>query len=156
MIDQQKLDALIARFEALEASMSTASDGEEIVRLSKEHGELRPVVEKARALSDVRQQIADLTELAESDDAEMAEMAAAELEEHKQSEPGLQEELQFLLLPKDKADDSSVIVEVRAGTGGDEAALFAGDLFRMYQRFAQLEGWKVEVLTMSESEVGGY
>ncbi|MEL6506872.1 MAG: PCRF domain-containing protein, partial [Pseudomonadota bacterium] len=156
MIDQQKLDALIARFEALEASMSTASDGEEIVRLSKEHGELKPVVEKARALSDVRQQIADLTELAESDDAEMAEMAAAELEEHKQSEPGLQEELQFLLLPKDKADDSSVIVEVRAGTGGDEAALFAGDLFRMYQRFAQLEGWKVEVLTMSESEVGGY
>ncbi|MEL6379817.1 MAG: peptide chain release factor 1 [Pseudomonadota bacterium] len=156
MIDQPKLDALIARFEALEASMATASDGEEIVRLAKEHGELRPIVEKARALLDVRQQIVDLTELAEGDDAEMAEMAGAELEEHKHREPRLQEELQFLLLPKDKADDSSVILEVRAGTGGDEAALFAGDLFRMYQRFAQLEGWKVEVLTMSESEVGGY
>lgn len=156
MIDQEKLNGLIEKFDALETAMSTASGAEEIVRLSKEHGELRPVVELARELVDTRQQIAELTELSESDDPEMAEMAAGELEELKTTEPKLQEDLQLLLLPRDKADDSSVILEVRAGTGGDEAALFAGDLFRMYQRFAQLEGWKVEILGMSESEVGGY
>lgn len=156
MIDQEKLNGLIAKFDAVETAMSTASGAEEIVRLSKEHGELRPVVELARALLDTRQQVAELTELSASDDPEMAEMAAAELEELKSKEPKLQEDLQLLLLPRDKADDSSVILEVRAGTGGDEAALFAGDLFRMYQRFAQLEGWKVEVLSMSESEIGGY
>jgi len=156
LIDQPKLDALISRLEVLETSMSTASDSDEIVRLAKEHGELKPVVEKARELSDIRKQIQDLAELVAGDDPEMAEMAAGELEEEKSKEPALQEELQFMLLPRDKADDSSVILEVRAGTGGDEAALFAGDLFRMYQRFSQLKGWKVEVLSMSEAEIGGY
>ena len=156
MIDQQKLDALIARIEKLEEAMSQVTDSDEIVRLAKEHGELKPVVEKARELSSVRAQIIDLAELVTGDDAEMAEMAAEEMEELKGSEPGLQEELQFMLLPRDKADDSSVILEVRAGTGGDEAALFAGDLFRMYQRYSQLKGWKVEVLSMSEAEIGGY
>lgn len=156
MIEQQQIDALIERLEKLEQTMSQVSDSEEIVRLAKEHGELKPVVEKARELSDVRAQIFDLAELAAGDDAEMAEMAAEEMEELKTQEPTLQEALQFMLLPKDKADDSSVILEVRAGTGGDEAALFAGDLFRMYQRYSQLKGWKVEVLSMSEAEIGGY
>ena len=136
--------------------MSTASDTDEIIRLSKEHGELKPVVEKARVLSDARKQMVDLEELAAGDDAEMAEMAREELEELKASVPNLEYDLQLMLLPKDKADDSSVILEVRAGTGGDEAALFAGDLFRMYQRYAQLAGWKIEVLSQSEAEVGGY
>ena len=136
--------------------MSTASDSDEIIRLSKEHGELRPVVEKARSLSDARKQLVDLQELADGDDPEMAEMASDELEELKESIPTLEYDLQLMLLPKDKADDSSVILEVRAGTGGDEAALFAGDLFRMYQRYAQLSGWKMEVLSLSEAEVGGY
>ncbi len=156
MIEQQQIDALIERLEKLEQTMSQVSDSGEIVRLAKEHGELKPVVEKARELSDVRAQIFDLAELAAGDDAEMAEMAAEEMEELKTQEPTLQEALQFMLLPKDKADDSSVILEVRAGTGGDEAALFAGDLFRMYQRYSQLKGWKVEVLSMSEAEIGGY
>jgi len=156
LIEQAQIDALIARLEDLEQAMSNVSDSEEIVRLAKEHGELKPVVEKARELSNNREQIVDLLELASGDDEEMAEMAAAELEEEKAKEPILQEELQFMLLPKDKADDSSVILEVRAGTGGDEAALFAGDLFRMYQRFSQLKGWKVEVLSLSEAEIGGY
>ena len=156
MIQQEQLDALISKFEAVETAMSTASDTDEIIRLSKEHGELKPVVEKARVLSDARKQMVDLEELAAGDDAEMAEMAREELEELKASVPNLEYDLQLMLLPKDKADDSSVILEVRAGTGGDEAALFAGDLFRMYQRYAQLAGWKIEVLSQSEAEVGGY
>ncbi|MEM9704992.1 MAG: peptide chain release factor 1 [Pseudomonadota bacterium] len=156
MISEDQLSALIAKFEAVEQAMSTASDTDEIVRLSKEHGELRPVVEKARALRDVRQQLGELEELVADDDAEMAAIARDELTQLKEDAPALEQELQLLLLPKDKADDSSVILEVRAGTGGDEAALFAGDLFRMYQRFAQLHQWQVEVISQSEAEVGGF
>ncbi len=156
MIPQEKLNALIEKFEAIEQAMSSVTDSDEIIRLSKEHGELKPVVEKARELTDTRKQLVELAELAESDDPDMAEMARDELATLKEHEPVLEQALQFMLLPKDKADDSSVILEVRAGTGGDEAALFAGDLFRMYQRFAQLNGWKVEVLSQSEAEVGGY
>ena len=156
MIPQEKIDALIARFDAVEAEMSTASNSDDIVRLSKEHGELKPVVEKAQELSSIRRQLEELKELSEGEDTEMASLAADELEELKERAPGVEEELQLMLLPKDKADDSSVILEVRAGTGGDEAALFAGDLFRMYQRFAQLQNWRVEILGQSEAEVGGY
>ncbi len=156
MIPQEKLDALVAKFEKLEAAMATATKADEIVRLSKEHGELKEVVEKARELSSVRKQMKELKELSESDDKDMAEMAYDELQELKEKAPDIEHDLQLMLLPKDKADDSSVILEVRAGTGGDEAAIFAGDLFRMYQRYAQLQGWKVEVLSASESEKNGY
>ncbi|MBI1366356.1 MAG: peptide chain release factor 1 [Alphaproteobacteria bacterium] len=156
MIPQEKLDALIAKFEKIEAQMSVATKADEIVRLSKEHGELKPVVEKARELSDVRKQLSDLKELSASDDKDMAAMAYEELQELKEKAPQIEHDLQVMLLPKDKADDSSVILEVRAGTGGDEAAIFAGDLFRMYQRYAQLQGWKVEILSASEAEMGGY
>ncbi len=136
--------------------MSSGAEAGDIVKLSREHGELRPVVDKARELIDARKQLADLEELVAGDDADMAALAKDELAELRESLPGLEHEMQLLLLPKDKADDSSVILEVRAGTGGDEAALFAGDLFRMYQRFASLNGWKVDVLSASESEAGGY
>jgi len=156
LIPQEKLDALITKFNKIEAQMSTASKAEEIVRLSKEHGELKPVVEAARQLTSIRKQMVDLKELAESDDAEMAEVAYEELQELKEKMPEVEMDLQLMLLPKDKADDSSVILEVRAGTGGDEAAIFAGDLFRMYQRYAQLNGWRVEVLSASEADMGGY
>jgi len=156
LIPQEKIDALIDKFEKIEAEMSTVTDSDVIIRLSKEHGELRDVVEKARELSSARQQMAELEELSEGDDQEMAALAKDELEELKEQAPRLEQELQLMLLPKDKADDSSVILEVRAGTGGDEAALFAGDLFRMYQRFASLQGWKVDILSASEAEVGGY
>ncbi|MEM6539379.1 MAG: peptide chain release factor 1 [Pseudomonadota bacterium] len=156
MIPQEKIDAIVDRFSSLEEQMASASSSDEIIRLSKEHGELRPVAEVARALADLRQQLVDLAELAEGDDPEMASMASDELDELKVQQPKLEEKLQLMLLPKDKADASNVILEVRAGTGGDEAALFAGDLFRMYQRFASLQSWKVEVLSVSESEVGGY
>ena len=156
MITQEKIDALIARFEKVEAKISSTSNSEEIVKLSKEHGELRRVVEKARELASIRKQINELGELMKGDDSDMAEMAEEELHELKAKAPEVEHQLQILLLPKDKADDSSVILEVRAGTGGDEAAIFAGDLFRMYQRYAQLQGWKVEVLSQSEAEVCGY
>lgn len=156
MIPQEKLDALVAKFEKIEAEMSTASATEDIIRLSKEHGELKEVVEKARELSSVRTQLFELKELSEGDDAEMAALAADELAELKEREPELEHAMQVMLLPKDKADNSSVILEVRAGTGGDEAAIFAGDLFRMYQRYASLQGWKVEIMTASEAEMGGY
>ncbi len=156
MIPHEKIDALIDKFEKIEAKMSTASATNDIIRLSKEHGELKDVVEKARVLASARRQLAELEELSASDDAEMAALAREELAELKEKTPALEHELQLMLLPKDKADDSSVILEVRAGTGGDEAAIFAGDLFRMYQRYVSLNGWKLEVLSASEAEMGGY
>jgi peptide chain release factor 1 len=156
LIPQEKIEALIDRFEKIEAEMSTVTESDVIIRLSKEHGELKDIVEKARALSSLRAQLLELQELSEGADSEMAALAKDELAELKEQEPGLEHDLQIMLLPKDKADDSSVILEVRAGTGGDEAALFAGDLFRMYQRFASLQGWKVSVLSASEADLGGY
>jgi peptide chain release factor 1 len=156
VIPQDKIDALIAKFEKVEALMSSATKGEEIVRLSKEHGELKPVADKAVELTAIRRQIIEMEELAAGGDREMAAMAAGELQALRAREPEVEYELQLMLLPKDKADDSSVVLEVRAGTGGDEAALFAGDLFRMYQRYAGLNGWKVEVLSVSDAEKGGY
>jgi len=156
LIPQSKIDALIAKFEKVEAAMSSVTSGDEIVKLSKEHGELKPVADKARELSELRKQLIELEELSEGADKEMAEMAYEELQELKEKLPLVERELQLMLLPKDKADDSSVILEVRAGTGGDEAGIFAGDLFKMYQRYASLHGWRVEVLSASEAEKGGY
>lgn len=156
MIPVEKLNALIKRYEAIEAKMAAATNADEIVRLSKEHAELKPIVEAARELTDVRTQMTDLEELSAGDDKEMANLAWDELLELKERAPALEHALQVMLLPKDKADSSSVILEVRAGTGGDEAALFAGDLFRMYQRHAQIHGWKVEILSASEADLGGY
>jgi peptide chain release factor 1 len=156
LIPQEKLDALIARFAAVEEEMSKVTDAEDIVRLSKEHAELKPVAEAATELTDARGQIEDLEEMAAADDPEMAELATEELQGLKERIPELERELQIMLLPKDKADSSSVILEVRAGTGGDEAAIFAGDLFRMYQRYAQIHGWKLEVISASDSDMGGY
>ena len=156
MIPQEKLDAIVDRFEKIEAQMSSGDSSEDIIRLSKEHGELKDVVEKARELISARTQLVELAELAKGDDAEMAELAGEELKELEEGMPDREHELELMLIPKDKADDSSVILEVRAGTGGDEAAIFAGDLFRMYQRYASIHGWRVEVMSASDAEMGGY
>jgi peptide chain release factor 1 len=157
MIPEEKLAALVARFEKIEAAMSSATKGEDIVRLSREHGELKPIADKARTLASIRRQMVELDELSRGADRDMAAIAREELQELKTAAPGIEQELQLMLLPKDKADSSSsVILEVRAGTGGDEAALFAGDLFRMYQRYAQLQGWRVELLSASEADLGGF
>jgi len=136
--------------------MGAASDGAEIVRLSKEHAELRPVAEAVGALERARAELPELEEMAASGDAEMADLARDELAALKNRLPDLERELALMLAPKDRDENASAILEVRAGTGGDEAALFAGDLFRMYQRYAQTRGWRVEVDSASEGEVGGY
>ena len=136
--------------------MGAALDGAEIVRLSKEHAELKPVAEAVQALERTRAEVPDLEEMAVSGDAEMADLAQGELAELKERLPRLEREVALLLAPKDRDENASAILEVRAGTGGDEAALFAGDLFRMYQRYALNRGWRVEIDSTSEGEVGGY
>jgi len=153
-IPQQKLEQVLDKFDAIEARMGVASDPTEIVKLAKEHAELRPVAESVRALKQRLDEISELEELAL--DPEMGAMAKDELFELKSGLGALEHEVSILLLPKDKDDNASVVLEIRAGTGGDEAAIFAGDLFRMYARYAQLQGWKLEVETESEAEMGGY
>jgi peptide chain release factor 1 len=155
-LPQARLDQVRERFREIEARMGAATDGQEIVRLGKEHAELKPVVDAVEALQKVRAEAPELEEMAGADDAEMAAMAREELEALKDKLPKLEHEVALLLAPKDKDENASAILEVRAGTGGDEAALFAGDLFRMYQRYAALHGWKVEIDSVSEGEVGGY
>jgi peptide chain release factor 1 len=147
---------VIDRFEEVEARMGATSDSKEIITLSKEHSELRPIVEKARELMAARRGLDEALALAGSGDADMATLAQMEVDDLKERLPTLEQDMQILLLPKDVDDKANVVLEVRAGTGGDEAALFAGDLFRMYMRFAQLMGWKVEIVDASEGEAGGY
>jgi peptide chain release factor 1 len=157
-IPEARLTQIVDRFEAVEARMGATSDGVEIVKLAREHAELRPVVEAARALAKARRELVDLAALADDPaaDKEMAALADDERQELKARIPELERALQLLLLPRDKDDDAGVILEVRAGTGGDEAALFAGDLFRMYQRYAGDKGWRVELLSESVGEAGGF
>jgi peptide chain release factor 1 len=147
---------VIDRFGEVEARMGAASDGAEIVRLSKEHAELKPVADAVQALQRARAELPELEEMAGSGDAEMEALARDELDALRERLPLLEHEVALLLAPKDRDENASAILEVRAGTGGDEAALFAGDLFRMYQRYAQTHGWRVEVDSASEGEVGGY
>lgn len=155
-IPHHRLEQVIDRFEEVEARMGVASDPNEIVSLSKEHSELRPVAEKAKELAQARTNLREAQEMAESGDPELVELAWEEIPSLKARIPELENEMQILLLPRDEDDSANVVLEVRAGTGGDEAALFAGDLFRMYQRYAQLEGWKMNILSASEGDAGGY
>ena len=136
--------------------MSATTDGAELVKLAKEHAELKPVAEAAERLSRLQAQRAELEAMAAGDDADMAELARDELAELDETEPAMERDLALLLAPRDADENASAILEVRAGTGGDEAALFAGDLFRMYQRYAQQHGWRVEVESESEGEMGGF
>lgn len=158
MISDQKIDALIARFEGISAKMASGAQSDEFVQLSRDYAELEPVAEQAKALQKTRDELEEAREmLADPDlDDEMKALTEAEIADLEARFEDLQAALQVALLPKDKADAGGVILEVRAGTGGDEAALFAGDLFRMYQRYAQSKGFKVEVLSTSEGEVGGF
>src|SRR3954469_2515415 len=155
-LPQARLDQVLDRFREIEARMGAASDGAEIVRLSKEHAELKPVADAVMALERVKAEGPELEEMAASGDPEMAAMARDELEVLKDKLPALEHEVALLLAPKDRDENASAILEVRAGTGGDEAALFAGDLFRMYQRYAAGRGWRVEIDSVSEGDAGGY
>lgn len=134
--------------------MGSATDGQEIVRLSKEHAEMRPVAEAVMALAKARAEIDELQTMAS--DSEMAGMVADELDTLNARLPDMERDVALLLAPRDADENASAVLEVRAGTGGDEAALFAGDLFRMYSRYASSVGWKVELDSATEGDAGGY
>jgi len=157
-IPQERLRSLIHRHETVTAMLAAGADAGDYVRLSRELAELDPVAEKARALEAVERELADTDALIadKATDRELSALAEEERHDLVRRIEALRDELRVLLIPRDEADDRSAILEVRAGTGGDEAALFAGDLFRMYERYAALHGWKIEVLSASEGEVGGY
>jgi peptide chain release factor 1 len=158
MLPEQKLDALLARHRAIESELATQVTPETYVKLSREFAELGPVVETVRNYRNVVSEIQDLEALIadSSTDAEMRTMAAAEKPQLEQRRAALEQEIKLALLPKDAMDERNVILEIRAGTGGDEASLFAGNLFRMYERYAAKQGWKVEVISASEGTMGGY
>ncbi|HVP83854.1 MAG TPA: peptide chain release factor 1 [Rhizomicrobium sp.] len=157
MIPATKLDRLSDRFRQIEAELASGSAGASFVKLSKEHAELAPVIAAVDAYRTANRQLADAEALIAdpSSDSEMRALAEEERAELKERVAKLEHDLQIQLLPKDAADDSSAILEIRAGTGGDEAALFAGDLLKMYTRYAQLQGWKAELMSLSESDLGG-
>jgi peptide chain release factor 1 len=151
-----KYDRVLARYATLESSLQGALSREDYVALSREYAELRPLVEEIRRLEQARRELADLAQLKDGADPDMASLAEEEFYEMRDKVAELERAVRILLLPKDAADDKNVILEIRAGAGGDEAALFAGELFNMYQRYAVLEGWKVEIISESEATVGGY
>jgi len=157
-IPDNRLAQVLDRFEQIEARMGATTDTSEIVQLGKDYAELKPVADGVRKLRDLRAEMADLeTMMAEAgDDPEMAAMAKEELQSLKDSLPELEKEVSLLLLPKDKDDNASIVLEIRAGTGGDEAAIFAGDLFAMYARYASIQGWKVEIESQADADMGGF
>jgi len=158
MLPDQKLDALLARHAALERDLAAALPTETYVKLSREFAELAPVVEAVKSYRAAQNELAGLTSLIAdpSTDSEMRSIAEAERPDLEARRTALGHQLRLALLPKDAMDERNVILEIRAGTGGDEAALFAGNLFRMYERYAAKQGWKVEVVTANEGSMGGY
>jgi peptide chain release factor 1 len=157
-LTQDRLSRVLDRFDEIEARLNATTDGGEIMRLSKERAAMSAVVDAIRALEKARAEQLELEQMVLDLPAgdEMAAMANSELDVLRNSIPTMEQDLQILLLPRDADDEASVILEVRAGTGGDEASLFAGDLFRMYQRFASAQGWKVDIESVSDGEMGGY
>lgn len=157
MIGEEQIDGILKRLAELEATMAEGGSGDDFVRLSKDYAELTPVAKTAQAVRNLRTEIADLGAMVAdtNSDPEMRELAAEEMAAAREKLPALENELQVAILPRDAADDKNAILEVRAGTGGDEAALFAADLLRMYQRYAEINGWKFELMDISESDLGG-
>jgi len=155
---EQRLQKFIARFNEIEAKMS--SDGishEEVIELSKERSDLEEIVEAAKNYASVASQIQEATHMFTNEtDRELIEMAESELEILKKQEEEINERLKLLLTPKSKEDKKNAILEIRAGTGGDEAALFAAALHKMYLKYAENQGWKIETISLSENDLGGY
>ncbi len=154
-VSPEKLARIIERFASVEHALASGAGGETFVRLSKDYAELEPTAKAAIVLKACYEELAGLSELLAAG-GEMADMAEAEKPVLVEKIEQLEKHLRILLLPKDAADERNVILEVRAGTGGDEAAIFAGDLFRMYQRYAASKNWRVEVISTSDGEHGGY
>lgn len=155
----QKLETLVERFEEVQALLGdpeVIGNQERFRSLSKEYAQLEEVVKQFNAYQQAQEDIESALEMAKEDDPEMREMAQEELKEAKSRVEELEVSLQILLLPKDPNDDNSCFLEIRAGAGGDEAAIFAGDLFRMYSRYAETQGWRVELMNANEGEHGGF
>ena len=157
-IPEERLDRLIERWHVVQAELTKGPPQTTFVALSKEFAELDPLIATIQALRKAAQETRDLQAIVRDPSAagEMAELAEAELADLEPRIEALEHRLKIQLLPKDSADDRGAILEVRAGTGGDEAALFAADLFRMYSRYADLKGWKVDLISLSENDLGGY
>ncbi|MER8371518.1 peptide chain release factor 1 [Mesorhizobium sp. M1409] len=157
-LPRDRMDQVVKRFEMLEAQMSAGPAPDAYVRMASEYAEIQDMVAKVRALRLAEHEQADLEAMLadKGTDAEMRALAEADLPEVEERIEALQKDIQILLLPKDAADDKNAILEIRAGTGGDEAALFAGDLFRMYERYAAERGWRFETASASDGDAGGY
>lgn len=157
-LPQDRMNQLEKRFEMIESQMAGNPDAETYVKLASEYSELQPIVGPIRILNATHREVADLENMLNDSatDAEMRALAQDELSALHEKIEQLEQEVQLLLLPKDAADEKNAILEIRAGTGGLEAALFAGDLFRMYERYASTHGWKVEMVSASEGDAGGY
>jgi peptide chain release factor 1 len=154
---ENRVQETLRRYDELTASLAdpaVLNAKDKFRDVAREHAELGPVAEVARELARVRTQLGDARAMTAGDDAELAELAEAEIDELSEQEARLTEELRRLLIPKDPLADRAAVVEIRAGTGGDEAGLFAGDLFRMYSRFAESRRWSIEVMNLSEGERG--
>ena len=155
---EEKLANVVNRYEEVTALLASTTAADELVKLNKELASLEPVAEAIKKYNHSLQTMRDDEEMFKDDslDKEMREMAEAEYYEIKEKLPSLEKEIRILLLPKDEDDEKNAILEVRAGTGGDEAALFAAVLFEMYQRYSQKQGWKFEILDSNENGIGGY
>src|SRR5690606_35467008 len=154
-IPEERLAQIANRFAELEARLASGQlEGDAFVAASRDYAELEPVARTAREVREMRAEIAQLAALAE--DPEMKALADEELAELRQRLPEAERELQVAMLPRDAADARPAMLEIRAGTGGDEAALFAADLYRMYERYAAEQGWKVEPISMNASDIGGF
>ncbi|MCG8508497.1 MAG: peptide chain release factor 1, partial [Rhodospirillales bacterium] len=155
-----KLDRVVARFEELADALANpeTAGSADFARISKEYSDLTPVVECINELRGARDELADLEAMCSDPDtdAEMRDLAESESADLRKRLPDLEQRLQILLLPKDEADAKNAILELRAGTGGEEAALFAANLFRMYQRYSEERGWKFELMHINETGIGGY
>ncbi len=152
---ERRLGQALERFERVEARLGVTSDSAEITKLSQEHAELKPLAEAIAALNAARAEIESLEAMSKDGDAEMAALAKEELQVARESMPALEQAAMLLLAPKDKDENASAILEIRAGTGGEEAALFAGDLLRMYQRYAGARRWTFEIESLSDTGIGG-
>jgi peptide chain release factor 1 len=152
------MNQLIKRFDMLEAQMAAGPDADAYVKLASEYSELQDIAGRIRELFKAEGELADLEAMLadKGTDAEMRALAEADLPGVEERIDSLRHEIQILLLPKDAADQKNAILEIRAGTGGDEAALFAGDLFRMYERYAADQGWRMEVVSASDGDAGGF
>ena len=157
MLDKlQKVEEHFAEIESRLSDPSVVADVEKFTALTREHANLEPIIKKFREYKKILAQIDEDKILLESDDDELKTLAAEELAELKKSKAALDIELPILLLPKDPNDDKNVVMEIRGGVGGEEAALFAGDLFRMYTRYAERQGWRVDIVNMNATTIGGF